>query len=131
MKFIYDWFCANMLLLNAGKTKLIIFKSRKCRVETNPPPIFLNGIEIKQVPHENFLGLQLDQTLKWYDHTGKVANCLSRKIGMMRKVKNFVTNDTLKLLYNSFIQPHLLYGIALWGGTFDKGLSRLKPDVPL
>ena len=44
---------------------------------------------------------------------------------MMRKVKHFVDNQTLKLLYNSFIQPHLLYGIALWGGTFDKGLSRL------
>ena len=45
---------------------------------------------------------------------------------MMRKVKNFVTKDTLKLLYNSFIQPHLLYGIALWGGTFDKGLDRIS-----
>ena len=125
LEIIYDWFCANKLLLNAGKTKLIIFKSRKCRVEADPPAIYLNGIEIKQVPHENFLGLQLDQTVKWYEHTNKVANCISRKIGMMRKVKNFVTNDTLKLLYNSFIQPHLLYGIALWGGTFDKGLSRL------
>ena len=114
LEIIYDWFCANKLLLNAGKTKLIIFKSRKCRVEADPPAIYLNGTEIKQVPHENFLGLQLDQTVKWYDHTSKVANCISRKIGMMRKVKNFVTNDTLKLLYNSFIQPHLLYGIALW-----------------
>ena len=44
----------------------------------------------------------------------------------MRRVKNFVSKDTLKLLYNSFIQPHLLYGISLWGGTFDKGLSRLN-----
>ena len=44
---------------------------------------------------------------------------------MMRRVKNFVNKETLKLLYNSFIQPHLIYGIALWGGTFDKGLSRV------
>ena len=122
---IDDWFSANKLLLNASKTKLIIFKSRKCRQEFDPTPIYLDGIEIKQVPSENFLGLQLDDTLKWYDHTQKVANCLSQKIGMMRKVKNFVSKDTLKLLYTSFIQPHLTYGIALWGGTFDKGLSRI------
>ena len=125
LEIINDWFCANKLLLNANKTKLIIFKSRKCRMDVDPPPVYLNGVEIKRVPHENFLGFQLDETLKWYDHTSKVANCLSQKIGMMRKVKNFVDNQTLKLLYNSFIQPHLLYGIALWGGTFDKGLSRL------
>ena len=123
---INDWFSANKLLLNASKTKLIIFKSRKCRQETNPPPIYLDGVQIKQVPHENFLGFQLDETIKWYDHTNKVATCISQKIGMMRRVKNFVSKETLKLLYNSFIQPHLLYGIALWGGTFDKGLSRLS-----
>ena len=44
----------------------------------------------------------------------------------MKRVKNFVSRDTLKLLYNCFVQPHLLYGIALWGGTFDKGLTRLS-----
>ena len=123
---VHDWFCANKLLLNANKTKLIIFRSRKCRQEIAPPPVMLDGIQINQVDNEKFLGLQLDETLKWYDHTKKIADCISRKIGMMRKVKNFVTNDTLKLLYNSFIQPHLLYGIALWGGTFDKGLDRIS-----
>ena len=66
---INDWFCANKLLLNANKTKLIIFKSRKCRVNIDPPPVFLNGVEIKQVGHNNFLGLQIDETFKWYDHT--------------------------------------------------------------
>ena len=45
---------------------------------------------------------------------------------MMKRVKNFVSKDTLKLLYNCFVQPHLLYGIVLWGGTFDKGLTRLS-----
>ena len=122
---IYDWFCANKLLLNASKTKLIIFKSRKCRLSFNHDPVYLDGIEIKQVPNENFLGLQLDDTLKWYEHTQRISNCLSQKIGMLRKVKNFVSKETLKLLYTSFIQPHLSYGIALWGGTFDKGLSRV------
>ena len=80
LEIINDWFCASKLLLNANKTKLIIFKSRKCRVDLDPPPVYLNGVEIKRVPHENFLGLQLDETLKWYDRTSKVANCLSQKL---------------------------------------------------
>ena len=45
---------------------------------------------------------------------------------MMSRVKNFVSLNTLKSLYNCFVQPHLIYGITLWGGTFDKGLSRIQ-----
>jgi hypothetical protein len=77
------------------------------------------------VTNEGFLGVQLDDTLKWYDHTMKVANSISKKIGMMAKVKNFVSQKTLKAIYNCFKQPQLIYGITLWGGTFNKGLSRI------
>ena len=44
----------------------------------------------------------------------------------MSKVKWFVSQKTLKMFYNCFVQPHIIYGITLWGGTFDKGLTRLK-----
>ena len=101
---------------------MIIFQSRKCRQDIPNSPVFLNGTEIMQVPNVNFLGIQLDETVKWYEHTQKIADCISRKIGIMTQVKRFVNTRTMKLLYNSFIQPHLLYGIPLWGGTFEKGL---------
>jgi hypothetical protein len=86
----------------------------------------LNGVPLEQVPHESFLGIQIDETIKWYDHTCKVANNISKKIGMMSRIKNFVSQNTLKTVYNCFIQPHLVYGIQMWGGTFDKGLTRVK-----
>jgi hypothetical protein len=73
-----------------------------------------------------FFGIQIDKTLKWYNHTCKVANNISKKIGMMSRIKNFVSRDTLKTVYNCFIQLHLVYGIQLWGGTFDKGLKRVQ-----
>ena len=123
---VSDWFSANKLLLNADKTKLIVFRSRKCRKDLSAAPVLLNGQALKQVPNETFLGVQFDETLKWYDHTSKVANNISKKIGMMSRVKHFVNQRTLKTLYNSFIQPHLIYGIPLRGATFDKGLTRIK-----
>ena len=123
---IQDWFAANKLLLNADKTKLIVFSSRKCRARPTDVRLQLNGSIIKQVEHETFLGLELDETLKWYPHTEKVANCVSKKIGMMSRIKKMVSPRTLKLLYNCFILPSFTYGISLWGGTFDKGLKRLE-----
>ena len=45
---------------------------------------------------------------------------------MLARIKKMVSPNTLKLLYNCFILPNFTYGIPLWGGTFDKGLSRLE-----
>ena len=35
----------------------------------------------------------------------------------MYKIKNLLTEKTLKMLYYSFIYPYLYYGIIFWGGT--------------
>jgi hypothetical protein len=64
--------------------------------------------------------------MKWYEHSYKIANNLSRKLGMLSKIKNIVSQKTLKMVYNCFVQPHLIYGIQLWGATFEKGLTRVK-----
>jgi hypothetical protein len=123
---ISDWFSANRLLLNPSKTKLIVFQSRKCRKDLSAPPVLLNGMELQQTTNESFLGVQLDETMKWYEHTCTIANNLSRKLGLLSKIKNFVSQKTLKMVYNCFVQPHLIYGIQLWGATFEKGLTRIQ-----
>ena len=43
----------------------------------------------------------------------------------MTQIKKYASSDTLKLFYNCQILPHILYGLALWGGTFEKGLNRI------
>jgi hypothetical protein len=123
---ISDWFSANRLLLNPSKTKLIVFRSRKCRKDLSAPPVLLNGLELQQTSNESFLGVQLDETMKWYEQTCKIANNLSRKLGMLSTIKNFVSQKTLKMVYNCFVQPHLIYGIELWGATFEKGLTKIQ-----
>jgi hypothetical protein len=30
------------------------------------------------------------------------------------------------MVYNCFVQPHLIYGIQLWDATFEKGLTRIQ-----
>ena len=45
---------------------------------------------------------------------------------MMRRVKNFVTPNVLKNIYNTMILPHFTYGIAAWGSTFEKSLTKIK-----
>jgi hypothetical protein len=51
---------------------------------------------------------------------------LSEKPDMLAKIINFVSQGTLNMVYNCFVQSHLIYGIQLWGATLEKGLTRIQ-----
>jgi hypothetical protein len=117
-----NWFKANKLLLNVSKTKLIVFRSQKCTKDIDSFPVIMDNEPLTKVIHDTFLGLELDKNLRWYEQCRKA----SLKIGNMRRVKHFVSPRILKTMYNSLILSRLSYGIAAWGGTFDKATKRLK-----
>ena len=43
----------------------------------------------------------------------------------MCKLRNVLPRKALLVLYYSMIHPHLLYGITIWGNTYEKYLKRL------
>ena len=63
----------------------------------------------------NFLGLTLDEHLNWNAHIQKVANKISRALGVMNRLKIFLPHNILKIIYNSLILPHLNYAMLVWG----------------
>jgi hypothetical protein len=123
---VSDWFKANKLLLNVSKTNLIVFKTPKCRKDTRSETVYMDGEPLKQVDNERFLGLQVDEDLSWQHQANKVSSTISKKLGMMRRVKNIVGLRTLKTIYNSFILTQLNYGLAIWGGATATVLKRVK-----
>jgi len=44
-----------------------------------------------------------------------ISNKICKIIGIMKKLKNYFPEITLKILYNSLINSHLNYGILCWG----------------
>jgi len=126
LEHVIDWFQANKLLLNVNKTKMIVFRSQKCNKDIDSFPVIMDNETLLRVEHETFLGLELDENLRWYPQCRKASVKIGRSIASMRKVKRFVGANALKTIYNSMILPHLSYGIAAWGGTFDKATKRIK-----
>ena len=62
----------------------------------------------------------------WEDHCNKVANKIARNTGMMNRLKKTIPTPSMRILYNSFIFPHLSYGVEAWGSTVQKNLKRIK-----
>ena len=112
---IYDWLCDNKLSLNIPKTKFMIFHHKQRRIDSIIPDLAINGNNIDHVPHFNFLGLTIDENLSFDPHIQKVSNKISRTLGTLNRLKRFLPQHILLLLYNSLILPHLQYSILCWG----------------
>ena len=110
---VNTWLLSNKLLLNVAKSKFMIFFKHP---RTIPKlSISINGNPVEQVTNFNFLGITLDQNITWNDHMSKLSRKVARVIGIMNKLKHIFPHQILRTLYNSFIHPHLIYGLYIWG----------------
>ena len=120
-----DYFRANKLKLNTGKTKVVFFRKKSKKIDYDEIVVNLDGDRLKFEEEATFLGIIIDSHLNWDKHCNKVANTISRNNGALNRVKKILPPDSLKLLYNSFILPHLQYGLAAWGGCSNQNKKRI------
>ena len=63
--------------------------------------------------------------LNWAQHIKNLATKVSRNAGVLYKLKGLVPDNTLKLIYNSFIQSHLYYCATVWSTRSVNSISRV------
>ena len=122
---ISNFFKANGLKLNANKTKVICFRKKSLQVDYESTEIYLDGVKLKFEEEASFLGITIDSHLTWESHCNKVANKISRNSSTICRVKRMLPSSSLRLLYNSLIQPHIQYGLAAWGGCSNQNKKRI------
>lgn len=115
LNLITDWLCLNKLSLNAKKTKMMIFHHRQRNISNLKLNLYINNTKIEQVNEFNFLGLLLDECMTWNSHIQKISSKISVVNGILSRLKRFLPSDILKIIYNALIQPHLNFGVLLWG----------------
>ena len=123
---IYDWLCLNKLSLNILKTKCMLFHYPQRQL--NPatiPQLIIPNTPIERVNEFNFLGLTVSDTLSWKPHISKIANKISKSIGIMKRLKHFLPQNILLTIYNTLIVPHLSYCVLAWGFS-QKRISLLQ-----
>ena len=93
------------------------------------PSINIDKQSVKRVKHTKVLGVQIDEHLNWGKHIESTASKISSGIGAIKKSKEFVDRNTLVLIYNALIQPHLDYCCEVWdviGKTLSDRLQKLQ-----
>ena len=112
---LVTWLQVNKLSLNVKKTHYMVFSPPK--VNQDISPITMNGEKINRVSSTRFLGVVIDDKLKWNEHILFVKQKVSKGLGIICKAKKKFSKGTLRTLYYSFIYPYLMYGIVVWGSA--------------
>ena len=124
LKLLQDWFHANKLTLNLSKTQCMLFSPKKtCPLIS----LNVNNTRIKQQKHAKFLGITLDDELRWTPHINDRLNKIKRNKHMLMASKNFLNSNTRKLIYYGHIHSHLCYCLVVRGGMCRKiDLNKLQ-----
>ena len=120
---ISNWLKANKLFLNVKKTHYMILTSKR-----TPKPdhvIKIEGHKLDEVQNTKFLGVYLDNKISWKHHIDYISGKVSRAIGMIVKARKFLTCESLKTLYYSFVYPFLIYCNHVWGKACPTSLKKL------
>ena len=103
----------------------MLFYYPQRKVTDEIPVLQINNEKIEHIEEFNFLALTIDSCLNWKAHTRKIANKISRTLGVMNRINNQVPKCVSKMLYNSLVLPHMQYAILTRG--FKLGwLNRLQ-----
>ena len=120
----YQWSLSNRLSVNAEKTVFNIITNKKISTEL-PITIYLCQRSLARKSVITFLGVQIDEKLKFTDHVSYISKKISKSIGILNNFKNFVPSSILKTLYYSFVYPYVSYCCTIWGSTYSVHLRPL------
>ena len=87
--------------------------------------IVIENVRIERKDHAKFLGVTLDQHLNWTKQFEHLSLIISRIVGILHKIKDFLPKDALLLLYKAFILSYLSYGNIAWGNGNKKQLNSI------
>ena len=73
-----------------------------------------------------YLGVMLDETVSFKYHIAYVCSRTSRNLGIISKLRYYVTLSQLKQIYYSLLYPYISYAILAWGRTYKTYIQNVQ-----
>ena len=115
LSILYDWCCFNKMVINPAKSEYLLLTNRPVAVY---PVISLGGDIIERVGTSKYLGIHLDDKLKYHDQIAHVKSKLRQFRGVSHRISRFIDKKSAKKVYYSMVYSAVSYCIIVWGGIF-------------
>ncbi len=109
------WLNTNLLTLNYEKTKFMIFASEKQSTLVSNVDITIQNKKVLQESSFNYLGVTLSSDLTWNEHIENITTKINQRLGVLRRIKEYLDLNTRRVLYTSLVLRLFDYGDVIWG----------------
>ena len=121
---VSTWLDTNKLSLNTKKTHFMVFHTS--RIKTDDVNVIMQQNTIDRVYPIKFLGLIINNKLKWHEHIQHVKHKIARSVGIVYKIRHYLKKQTLLNMYYTFVFQYLIYGVEIWGSASLNHINPLK-----
>ena len=121
------WALANRLSINFGPLKSYFIVHTYRPLNFNDLRISLNENILQNLDAGMFLGVTIDNKLKYKNHIDNICNKISKAIGIIFKLSKLkIPLSVLKQVYYSLVYPYLNYNVCSYAGEYPNShLDRL------
>ena len=120
------WFKANKLTLNIKKTKYMLFGTNHTLNNFDDILLMYGSDIIERVDKFKYLGVIFDPLLTWSEHVNYISSVVSKRIGVIRRVKFYLPPSTLNLLASALVFPHFDYCSPVWSNCISEFYNSLQ-----
>ena len=116
---VINWCSDNFLVINAKKTKEMIFDFR--RNNTDMDELIVNNERVTRTSEHKYLGIIINDKLNWNKHTQGVYSKSTQRLHFLRKLNKFnVGQEALSLFYQSVIKSVICFCCIAWFSNLTK-----------
>lgn len=118
------WSEQNSLVINASKTKAVIFHSRM-QITSPGDALRLGSATIEIVETVKTLGVFFNCRMSWEPQISKLITNISKCVGILARLRSLLPVSVKITLYNSLFLSHVSYCFLVWGSTTATNINRL------
>ena len=126
LKAVANWFKANKLTLNTDKTKFMVFGTNHMIDQYNDITLSFDDKLIEKVSVFKYLGIKFDSNMSWSSHIDYLSGNISKRIGIVKRIKHFIPQETLIMLSNALVIPHFDYASSVWSNCSANDQNNLQ-----
>jgi len=120
------WFRQNKLHLNISKCKWTLFGTNRRLKNCEVPEVKIDSRTLEHVTTYKYLGLYLDCNLNWQVQVDHMCRKLRQRLGVLRRVREFLDQNTALLLFNALLQPVADYCNTVYGSCSKTLLTKIQ-----
>ena len=124
---VCKWIWTNPLTLNVSKSKFLSIGSSFRLSKVGSIHISADDTPLDNVDSYTYLGIVINSRFSWSDHIESVRSNISKKLGLLRRIKSCLPLST-RVTFYSFILPLFDDGDIIWG---DRSNATLLSELQL